>query len=229
MSRLSGFLSNDSTFGQIMGRCWILIGSSLMFAVFSIPVVTIGPSLAALYYVCLKVLRGDTDLNPIRAFWKGFRMNFKQGVISTLVLAAIAFVCYVDYQFCKSAGGAMQPFLYALAVLVIFVGILATYLFPVMAAFEDTLPHLIRNSFFFAFGHPLRILPVVFLEFFPLFWTYYDRDRLPLYAFLWVLFGFGLIAMLQSHLLIGEFKPYLPEVDEYGIPVDKDDGQHLYK
>lgn len=223
MSRLSGFLSNDSTFGQIMGRCWILIGANLMFVVFSIPVVTIGPALAALYYVCLKVLRGDTDLNPIKTFWKGFRMNLKQGIVSTLVLIGIAIICYIDYQFCKSAGGSMQIFLYALIVLMIFIGILAAYLFPVMAAFADTIPHLIRNSFFFAFGHPLRMVVVAFLEFFPLFWTYYDRDRLPLYAFLWVVCGFAVIAMLQSHLLIGEFKPYLPEVDEFGFPVQKEE------
>ena len=38
----------------------------------------------------------------------------------------------------------------------------------------------------------------------------------PLYAFLWVSFGFGAVALLGATLLLPDFKVYLPPVDEYG-------------
>ena len=60
-----------------------------------------------------------------------------------------------------------------------------------------------------------------------MFLTYSDRSYLPLYAFLWVMFGFGAIALLTSYLLLSEFEPYLPVVDECGDFILKRDGTPL--
>ena len=84
-------------------------------------------------------------------------------------------------------------------------------MFPVMAAFEDTLPGLIRNSLFFASKNPLRALLVVFINVFPMVLTYMDLQRLPLYSFLWVTFAFAGIAMIVSNMLVKDFNKYLPE------------------
>ena len=47
--KIAGFFSNDSPFGQFMIRVGILIVSSILFAVTPVPIVTIGPGLAALF------------------------------------------------------------------------------------------------------------------------------------------------------------------------------------
>lgn len=214
--RIQAFLDNDSTFGRLMTRCGIIIGANLMFILFSMPVVTIGASYAALYHVMLKTLRGDGAINPFKQFWIGFKSNFKQATIYWLLLVILVMFGYADVMFCRQMGGVLVYFMYALYVIGIVALVITLILMPVMAAFADTLPHLMRNALFFAVQKPFRTLVILFFNVFPLYLTYTDMKMQPLYAFLWCLFGFGAIAMLGAALLLPDFKKYLPEVDEYG-------------
>ena len=96
-----------------------------------------------------------------------------------------------------------------------------------MAAFSDTLPNLVRNSLFWAIRKPFKTLVNLFFHFFPMFLTYTDRSYLPLYAFLWTMFGFAAIVLLTSSLLLPEFEPYLPLVDECGDFILNREGRPL--
>ncbi|MDO5336224.1 MAG: YesL family protein [Eubacteriales bacterium] len=213
---LRGFLDNDSTFGRLMTRCGIVIGANIMFILFSFPVVTAGASYVALYHVMLKMLRGDGVINPFKQFWIGFKNNFKQATIYWVVLLALFIFGYMDVTFCRQMGGVWEYFMYAIYALGIVALIITLLLFPTMAAFADTILHLIRNALFFAVKKPFRLLVILFFNIFPLYLTYTDAQMQPLYAFLWVSFGFGAVALLGATLLLPDFKVYLPPVDEYG-------------
>lgn len=213
---LSSFLSNDSAFGKLMTRCGVVIGANLMFVLFSLPVITIGASSAALHYVMLKALRGDGQINPFKCFWRGFRSNFRQATIAWLLIAALAVFLLFDLRICLQAGMPLELLKYPLYGMLLAEAILAVCLFPVMAAFEDTLPRLLQNTFYFAIKRAYVLPVLLFFNFFPLYLTYTDPQMMPLYAFLWVFFGYGAIAMLNSRLLLPAMKPWLPLVDEYG-------------
>ena len=219
--RLQAFLDNDSTFGRLMTRCGIIIGANLMFIIFSLPVVTIGASCVALYHVMLKTLRGDGGINPFKQFWAGFKSNFRQATIYWIVLLALVIFGYADVTICRQIGGMLQYFMYAIYALGIIVLTITLYLFPTMAAFADTILHLMRNALFFAVKKPIRTLILLFFNVFPLYLTYTDAQMQPLYAFIWCFFGFGAIAMLGAYMLLPDFKVYLPEVDECGNFVQK--------
>ena len=208
------FMSNDSTFGKIMTRLAIIIGANLMFLVFSMPVVTIGPGLAALYYVMLKTLHRDDSLNPFKTFWKGFVMNLKQGLLAMAIFAGAAAVLVLDIRFCNYAGGIFTYFKYACYAILFFLVIEFIYLMPVMAAFQDTLPHLMRNAFFFAARKPWKIILAAAFNIVPIGATVLDERNRPLYGFLWVILGFGMITMLVSELLYNDIKEYLPEEED---------------
>ncbi len=209
--RIAAFLDNDSTFGQIMGKCWLLIAANLMFLVFSIPVITIGPALAGLFHVCLRSLRSQDEISPVREFWKGFRGNFRQALIVWLIFLAAAFLVLMDIRITVHADGGIGAMRY-LFYLMAGVGILLIlFIYPVMAAFSDTLPHLARNAVFFIARNPVRAVGAAALAIGPMIYTYMDLERLPLYAFLWTLTGFSGIAMLISRMLIRDFEIYLPD------------------
>ena len=88
--------------------------------------------------------------------------------------------------------------------------------------FEDTLPGLIRNAFFFIGKNPLRAVLIALINAGPLVWTYTDLQRLPLYSFLWTAVGFSVFAMTVSSLLIKDFARYLPASDDYGdLPLEE--------
>ena len=221
---LSGFLSNESRFGRIMTRCGIIIAANVLFLLFSLPVVTTGASLAALYHVMFKTLRGDGVINPFAQFWTGFRTNFRQATLVWLACLFLVGFGWLDVRICLRAGGWIGNLRYAIYALGILLFIVALYLFPTMAAFANTIPNLARSGVYFAFRKPFKLAVNLFFHAFPMFLTYSDTQYQPLYAFLWATFGFGAIAMLTARLLLPEFTPFLPLVDECGDFILDQDG-----
>ena len=218
---LGGIFSNDSVFGQIMTRVGILVGANLMFVLFAFPLVTTGPALTALFYVMLKVLRGEHELNPFKTFFRGFISNFKQAIICWLVYMAIMAVAYLDYRFLKTMGGPADILKFAVAAVAIAVTVVMLFLPPVMAAFADTIPNLLRNAVFFAVKNPLRLIAVAAIVGIPGVITFLHIRYQPLYAFIWFFFGFSAVAMACSAMLIRDFEKYLPAREEELSPDDQ--------
>jgi uncharacterized membrane protein YesL len=224
---INSFLSNDSTFGKTMTKIGIIIGANLIFVFVSLPVVTTGAAWAATLHVMFKVLRGTETLNPFKMFWQGLKQNWKQATIVWLIVLALAALGWVDVRFLLHRGGAMVNFRYAIYAVgaVLLIGVI--YLYPVMVAFSNKLTVLFRNAWYFAFRKPLKLIVIVFFHVFPLLLTYMDAQMMPLYAFIWAFFGFGAIAMLTAKLLVTEFKPFLPLVDDEGNYYYGADGKPL--
>lgn len=213
---VQGFLDNDSFFGRFMTKLGIIIAANIMFMLLSIPFFTIGAGLSAFYYVMFRTLRSDGGVNPFKEFWAGLKMNFKQATISWILFVLLIAFLLVDIRICNAAGGTLGYLkigAYAIGAVAV---ILYLYLIPVMAAFQDSLPHLIRNAAYFIGKKPWKALVILFFDIFPFVLTFSDLQMLPLYAFLWVLCGFGLQAMLGAALLLPEFEPYLTPKEEDG-------------
>lgn len=218
---LGGFLSNDSTFGRIMTKAWVILAANILFVLCTVPVVTIGPGFAALHYTIMKMLRGDGDINPVSTFWKGLKANFKQAVITWLALLALAVLIRLEWFWCEQFGGIFEIFRIGLAAVGFVALIIGLYMFPTMAAFKAGLKELVTDSIFFAFRKPLYLIVILFFSIFPLLLTFMDVQMLPLYAFIWVTCGFSLVCLVTDSLLLREYRPYLPKVDEYGSFIDE--------
>jgi uncharacterized membrane protein YesL len=222
---VQGFLDNDSFFGRFMTKLGIIIAANIMFVLLSIPFFTIGAGFSALYYVMFRTLRSEGVVNPFKEFWTGLRVNFKQATISWILFVLLIAFVLMDIRICNAAGGALDYLkigVYAVGAVAL---IIYLYLIPVMAAFEDTLPHLIRNAVYFLGKKPWKAALILFFDIFPFVLTFSDLQSLPLYAFLWVLCGFGLQAMLAATLLLPEFAPYLPakEDDEEDAAAEREE------
>ena len=230
-SMIQGFLDNDSFFGRFMTKLGIIIAANIMFALLSIPFFTIGAGFEALYYVMFRTLRGDGVVNPFREFWAGLRSNFRQATIAWILFVLLILFLLADIRICNAAGGALTFLKVGAYVIGAAAVILYLYLLPVMAGFEDTLPHLLRNAFYFLGKKPWKAAVILFFDIFPFVLTYSDLQSLPLYAFVWVLCGFGLLAMLGATLLLPEFEPFLSAKEEGGAeeePVDELSGPEAY-
>jgi uncharacterized membrane protein YesL len=215
-NRIASFFDNDSFFGRIMTKCGIVIAANVMFWLFSIPLVTVGASMCGMYRVMLKMWRGDGDINPFRQFWTGCKENFKQATIAWLIALALFLFGLADYQICRAATGGISNMQFVFLALGIIWAFVVIYLFPTMTAFENKLGKLLSNAIFFVVKNPLKAILVLLVHAVPIVATYLYEWLQPLFAFVWAFFGFGLIAFIVSKLLLQEFEPYLPEVDEYG-------------
>ena len=70
------FFSYDSKFSQILLRLCKSCCLNLLWFICSIPIVTIGASTTALYYVSFKIVK-DEDRSLTRMFFRAFRENFR--------------------------------------------------------------------------------------------------------------------------------------------------------
>ena len=84
-----------------MSRVADLIILNLLCIVCCIPVVTIGPSIAAMFSVTLKMVRNEESY-IVRGFFKSFKQNLKQGIVINLIMLAAALLLYFDISICAA-------------------------------------------------------------------------------------------------------------------------------
>ena len=88
MSAMGHFFSSE---GPLMTylikiRDWMFL--SVLWLVCSIPVITVGVSTTALYYVTLKMAKNE-EVPVFKSFFKSFKDNLKQGILLTLIVLIV--------------------------------------------------------------------------------------------------------------------------------------------
>lgn len=213
-------LNEDNIVNIALNKIGDIIVCNLLFILCSIPVVTIGPALTALYHCMLRSVKGNLN-GAARTFFRAFKENFFQSLISWLLFLFLLIICLINLDFLSSKNTDIsKTLLYLSGVVTVFLVIGGLYIFPVIAAFSNSLKNLVKNSYIFAFMHfPSTILLAV-ITFIPMFMTYQDLTLLPLYACCWFFFGFGLTALINSHILYRFFKKYLEVPNTNSHPED---------
>ena len=77
----------DNKFFVFMGRVADLMILNILCIICCIPIITIGASVTAMYYVTLKMTRNEESY-IVRSFFKSFKENFKQATVIWLVALA---------------------------------------------------------------------------------------------------------------------------------------------
>ena len=95
---LSGLFNYDNPVWRFIGKFWDVLILNVLWLVCSIPIVTIGASTTAMYYVTLKLAR-DEDGYTIRSFFKSFKENFRQATVIWLIFLAVVFLLGFDLYF----------------------------------------------------------------------------------------------------------------------------------
>ena len=154
----------ENLFFRILSKGVDLVGLSLLWIFLCLPVVTIGPASAALYYTVVKVFRHRRD-EAFRTYLRAFRDNLKQGIPITLVCIPIVVFLAWGYNVMSNnistdAGVIMYMIYYIL--LVVPTGI-CCYIFPLMGRFAFQTGNLIRTSLIMAFRHLPSTVIVVML------------------------------------------------------------------
>lgn len=198
-----------------LGKLADIVICNLMFCLFSLPVVTIGASLAALF-TCMQRLVSDEERDEgmiIRDFWRAFRQNFKQATLLWLVcLLAIAFLTayyYVTAGMGGLAGRVYQVTFYLLLLLFLF-GFL--YIFPLQARYQNKPRHTLRNAWLLsvaALPWTLLSLAVIIAAVYLSFFLKPESFRMAI--FFWVVGGFGVVAYLDSFFFRLAFRKISPE------------------
>lgn len=215
-SMLSGFFNYDNPVWRFIGKFWDVIMLSVLWMVCSIPVVTIGASTTAMYYVTLKLVR-DEDGYTFRSFFKSFKENFKQSTIIWLIFLLAGIVLGIDlFFFVKVFTGSqnVRTIMLAIFMAMAFLYIaMFTYVFPLQSRFYNPVKRTIFNAFFMSIRHLFQTIGMLVIDVGVVFLAFTYIPQI-------ILFGVALIAFINSYILASIFKKYMPS-DENG----REDGE----
>lgn len=204
---MSGFFNYDNPVWRFIGKFGDVILLHILWLVCSIPIVTIGASTTAVYYVTLKLARDD-DGYTIRSFFKSFKENFKQATIIWLIMIVLGAIIGFDLYFFLMIQTASSMF--RTIMLAVFGGFgiiylsVCTYVFPVLSRFYNPIRKTLFNAFFMSIRHLFQTLTMLVVDGGIVFLMFSYVPQL-------LLFGFPLIAFFNSYIFNGIFKRYMPE------------------
>lgn len=138
---------------------------SLLWLLFSIPIVTIGASTAALYYATTKHF-SDSSEKPLQDFLHSFKQNLKQGILLTLIYLVYGGLLAFDIFVARNGfHGITLPAIYEQVAYVLTLPIVFTlpYVFAYLSRFNNTIKETLKHCFFFCATHILHTLIILLL------------------------------------------------------------------
>lgn len=159
------FFNSDTEIWRFFGWVGDIVILSLLWVVFSLPLVTVGAASTALYDTAVRVVRRKTD-SLFGRFWKTFRREWKTATITTLFWAVIVAVPIALYIFAVRSAPEGQPLqlqsVLFLLVLFLLMSILS-WVFPLLSRFTFTFASLQGIAVRLALGQILRSVSMTLL------------------------------------------------------------------
>ena len=211
----SGFFNYDNPVWRFISKFGDLIILNILWLVCSIPVITIGASTTAVYYVTLKLARDD-DGYTIRSFFKSFKENFKQSTVIWLILLAVGVILGVDVFFFTrlftGSGSFRTVMLTVFLAMVLIYAAVFTYIFPLQARFFNSVKRTFFNAFFMSLRHLFRTIGMIAIDAALVAAAFVFM--VPPVLMIFMLFGFPLLAFINSYILSPVFHLYMPKEEE---------------
>ena len=169
---------------------------NILWLICCLPIVTIGASTTALFYVTLKVAKNEEG-SLTKAFFHSFKENFKQSTIICLILLAVGIVLgfdgYVFYHMrFENTFWTVATAIFLIAVAAY--AIILMYIFPLLARFDNTITAMFKNSIMLGMRFLLCTVVMAVIYFAMVFVTIHVFTPI-------IIFGEGLCALLCSYLL----------------------------
>ncbi len=169
---------------------------NILWLICCLPIVTIGASTTALFYVSLKVAKNEEG-SITKAFFHSFKANFRQSTVIWLILLVVGIVLgfdgYIFYHMrFDNAFWTVGTAIFLVAVAAY--AIVLMYIFPLLARFDNTIGAMFKNSIMLGMRFLLctAIMAVIYFVMVYIIINVFT----PI-----IIFGEGLCALLCSYLL----------------------------
>lgn len=211
---MRGFFNMDSPIMRFLSKLCDLIILNILCIICCIPIITAGASITALFSVTLKMVKGEESY-IVRGFFKGFKDNFKQATIIWLIMAVFGIFMYMDYRAAYVLPtNVRNVFQVMIGAIMILYAMLFTYIFPYLARFENSIKNIFKNSLLIAVLNLPWTLLMTVLPIALVFITFLTSYTLVYGSMIWILFGFSLVAYMNSGIFRKVFAKYEPAEEE---------------
>lgn len=145
---MNGLLNLDGPVMQFITKMVYSVYLNILWLVCCLPIVTVGASTTALYYVSLKIAKNEEG-NLTKAFFRSFKENLKQGTQIWLILFGLGLILGVDgyvlyHMRFENVFWTMLTAVFIVAAVAYVIVLL--YIFPLLARFGNTTRAMFQNS-----------------------------------------------------------------------------------
>lgn len=211
----------DSDNGLVITMNWITdcLFLSMLWLLFSVFLVPLGPATAALYDAAVHAFRKKEKV-VYRRFFHSMKRNMKAGIPAGVISLAAGWGGVSLWNRIGAAAVESQVgyvLLWGFFVLLMLALGILSFLFPLLSRFETTLPALFKNGFLLCMVNLPRTVGLSLLS----------AVTIWICAWLWwpVIFMPCLAALVASFFIEPMFAPFLPPEPEETEPEETDSGE----
>lgn len=215
--------NQDNPIMRFLGRAFDMMILNLLFIVCSLPIFTIGASLSALHYTCLKMK--DPDEGYVhKNFFKSFKMNFKQGTVLWLIMLVIGLLLFFETRMAvQITEGPVKLIRTMIMIATVLWYMVMSWTFALQSRFVNTIGHTLRNAALLTFAKAPRSIAMVLIFIAEVLFVTRASSIVLSYFILWLLmFGFSVQVLINTQIQYPVIKSLMP-ADEDAEPVS--DGQ----
>jgi len=156
---MSNFFSLDGKFHRFGTVLMEVVYIGLLWIVFSLPIITMGATTTALYYVCTKKHSGQ-DIYIFKNFLKSFKENFAKATIMFLFLSLVGFFLWMNLHILGQIemGWLALPIKIALWFMLFQVALTVTNAFAILSRFEVTISTALKYGLFMGYRNFLTTI-----------------------------------------------------------------------
>lgn len=195
------FLHPESKFMEMLNKITDMMILNVIFIITSIPMITLGASMTALYAVTLKLAEGE-DVYIVRDYFDSFRKNFRKAtflwiilLITGLIIAAeTALLIAVDFQL-------KNLLLMVQGGLLLFYLITFIITFPLVSVSDKGVVETLKAATGVPFQRFPEAMALIALHAVPVVLTWFVFMVVPQVVMLWGFVGFAYIAYLSSYMM----------------------------
>ena len=194
-------LHPDSWLIRFLTRVCDLLFLNIVLVLSCCTVVLSGAAVTALYSITLKMMRGQ-DCDPVKGFFRALRENFLPSSFAAILFLADVTLLAVLRSALYAGTLLMPPGIFVLLViLAVFLTALLSYLFPLLARYENTFLNHLSNAARLSLANlPVTVL-ITAVNLLPLLIGLLFPALLGVVFAFWLLFGFAAGAWVNSFYL----------------------------
>ena len=198
---MKGAFLPDSRFMRFLTKVCDLLLLNVLTAFLSLTVIAAGTAIISLYTAVVKMMQ-EEDSEPVSCFLHALRENFSLSVpAAPLLFVDVLLLALLHYALTAETLVFSPAAFVFLAIAAAFLTALLSYLFPLLARYENTFPRHLANAWRLAAAN----LPVTFLlvtvNLLPLLLAVFLPGLFRLLAAFWLMIGIAASAYLNSFYL----------------------------
>lgn len=179
-----------------------LVVLNVVFLIFSLPIITIGASITALYSMTFKIVEAK-EAGLFHGFFIAFKKNFKQATAIWFLILFWLLVLFAQYMLIIYTPGTIGNIYIAILFITLALGALTiSFVFPITARYENTVKEIVKNAFLLSISNLWTSVRIICLWFGSIaIFIIYPSIFLNAW-FLWIFILFALAAFITSKMFL---------------------------